>query len=72
MHQKWEYYREEKQDFERHLIFLDIKMSAKWNKIELREEFMAMWTEAQTLWDVMFQLYPEKNKKRRKFEKSTR
>ena len=47
-------------------------MSAKWNKIELREEFMAIWTEEQTLWDVMFQLYPEKNKKRRKFEKNTR
>ena len=45
IHQKWEYCREEKQDFERLLIFLNIKMSAKSNKIEVREEFMAMWRE---------------------------
>ena len=38
-------------------------MSAKSNKIELSEEFMAMWREEQTLWDVMFPLYPDKNKK---------
>ena len=38
-------------------------MSAKSNKIELHEEFMAMWREEQTLWDVMFPLYPDKNKK---------
>ena len=63
IHQKWEYYREEKQDFERLLIFLNIKMSAKSNKIELSEEFMAMWREEQTLWDVMFPLYPDKNEK---------
>ena len=43
MHQKWKYYREEKLDYERFLIFLNIKMSAKSNKIELIEEFMAMW-----------------------------
>ena len=42
MHQKWEYYREEKQDFERLLIFRNIKMSAKSSNIELNEEFMAM------------------------------
>ena len=30
-----------------------MKMSAKSNKIELSEEFMAMWREEQTLWDVM-------------------
>ena len=42
IHQKWKYYREEKQDFERFLIFLNIKMSAKSNKIELSEEFMVM------------------------------
>ena len=30
-------------------------MSAKSNKIELSEEFMAMWREEQTLWNVMFQ-----------------
>ena len=45
------------------LIFLNIKMSAKSNKIELSEEFMAMWREEQTLWDVMFPLYPDKNEK---------
>ena len=61
MHQNWEYYREEKQDFERLLIFLNIQMSAKSNKIELSEEFMAMLREEQTLWDVMFPLYPDKN-----------
>ena len=42
IYQKWEYYREEKQDFERLLIFLNIKVSAKSNKIELCEEFLAM------------------------------
>ena len=45
------------------LIFLNIKMSAKSNKIELSEEFMAMWREEQTLWDAMFPLYPDKNEK---------
>ena len=38
-------------------------MSAKSNKIEVREEFMAMWREEQTLWDVIFSLYPDKNEK---------
>ena len=42
VHQTWEYCREENQDFERFLIFLNIKISAKSNKIELSEEFMAM------------------------------
>ena len=32
-------------------------MSAELNKIELSEEFVAMWREEQTLWDVIFQLY---------------
>ena len=54
IHQKWEYYREEKQDFERLLIFLNIKMSAKSNKIELSEEFMALRRKEQTLLAVMF------------------
>ena len=45
------------------LIFLNIKMSAKSNKIELSEEFMAMWREEKTLWDVIFPLYPDKNEK---------
>ena len=34
-------------------------MSAESNKIELSEEFVAMWREEQTLWDVMFPMYPE-------------
>ena len=38
-------------------------MSAKSNKIELSEEFMAMWREEMTLWDVLFPLYPGKNEK---------
>ena len=45
MHQKWKYYREKKQDFERYLILLDIKMSANSNKTELSEQFMVMWKE---------------------------
>ena len=49
-------------------MFLNIKMSTKLNKIELSEEFMAMWREEQTLWDVMFPLYPGKNGKKQKFE----
>ena len=56
IHQKLEYYREENQDFETLLIFLHIKMSAKLNKIGLSEEFMAMWREEQTLWDVSVML----------------
>ena len=65
----WEYYREGKQDFERLLIFLNIKMSAKSNKIELSEEFMAMWKEEQTLWDAMFPLYPDKNEKDKRLKR---
>ena len=38
-------------------------MSAKWNKIEVSEVFMAMWREEQIFWDVMFSLYPDKNEK---------
>ena len=52
IHQKWECYREGKQDFER--------LS---NKTELSEEFVAIWREEQTLWNVMFPLYPDKNEK---------
>ena len=47
----------------KNLIFLNIKMSAKSNKIELIEELTAMWREEETLWDVMFPLYPDKNEK---------
>ena len=54
---------QKKQDFERRLIILNTKMSAEANKIELSEEFMAMWREEQTLWDVMFPLYPDNNEK---------
>ena len=45
MHQQWKYYREEKQDFERFLILLN--MSSKSNKIELSEDLMVMWREEQ-------------------------
>ena len=45
IHQKWKYYREEKGDFERFLIFLNIKLLAKLNKIELSREFIFMWRE---------------------------
>ena len=38
-------------------------MSAKSNKIELKEDAMAMWKAEQTLWDVMLPLYPDKNEK---------
>ena len=38
-------------------------MSAKSNKIELSEEFMAIRREEQTLWDVMLPLYTDKNEK---------
>ena len=38
-------------------------MLAKSNKIELSEEFMAMWREEQIFWDVRFPLCPEKNEK---------
>ena len=33
------------------------------NKTKLGEEFMAMWREEQTLREVMFPWYPDKNKK---------
>ena len=38
-------------------------MSTKLNIVELSEESMAMWKEEQTLWDVMFAMYPDKNGK---------
>ena len=38
-------------------------MSAKWNEIELSEEFVATSREEQTLWNVTFPLYPDKNEK---------
>ena len=38
-------------------------MSVKSNKIELSEEFMALWREEQSLWDVISPLYRDKNEK---------
>ena len=56
--------------FNRILIFVIIKMSAKSNKIELSDdEFMAWWREEQTLWDVMFPFYPDKNEKGKSLKK---
>ena len=50
-----------------------MKRSAKSNKIELSEEFMATWREEQTLWDGMSPFYRNKNKKKeKKFEKDVR
>ena len=40
-----------------------MKMSGKSNKIELSEEFMTMWREEKTLWNVMFPLHRQKNEK---------
>ena len=91
IHQKWKYYREEKQDFEKFLIFLFILFLfyinsflifqqnhshktqkdfvflmtvAKLNKIKLSEEFMVMWRQEQTIWDVMFPLYLDSEKEK--------
>ena len=60
---KVEILQKEKQDFERLLLFLNIKMSAKSNKIELSEEFMAMWRDKQIFWDVISLLCWDKNEK---------
>ena len=72
MHQKWKYYREEKQDSERFLIFFNIEMLAKSNKIELSEGFMVMWREEQTLWGVISPSYRGKNEKEKSFRSSHR
>ena len=47
-------------------------MSAKSNKIELSEEFMVLWREEQTPWDVMRPLYRDKNEKDKSFRSSHR
>ena len=47
-------------------------MSAKSNKIKLSEEFIAMWREEQTLWDVMSPLYRDKNEKDKSLKKNVR
>ena len=51
------------------LILLNIKISAKSKKIELIEEFIAMWREEQSLWDVLPPLFRERNEKDKKLEK---
>ena len=68
IHQKWKYYREEKQDFEKLLIFPNIKMSAKPKKL-LIEELIVIWREEQSLWDVMPPLYRDKNEKDRSLKR---
>ena len=72
IHQKWKYYREEKQYFDRFSKFLNIKMSVTSNKIELSEEFMVMWRKEQTLWDVMSSLYRDKYGNGKSFRGSRR
>ena len=47
--QKRKYHKEEKQDFERFLILLNIKMPAKSKKNKLNEEFIAICREEQSL-----------------------
>ena len=47
-------------------------MSAKSNKIELREEFMVMWREEQTLWDDMSPSHRDKSEKDKSFRSSHR
>ena len=37
---------------------------AKLNKIKLSEEFMVMWRQEQTIWDVMFPLYLDSEKEK--------
>ena len=38
-------------------------MSAKLEKNELNEEFIATWREEQSLWDVMYPFYRDRNEK---------
>ena len=45
-------------------------MSAKLNKIDLSVEFMAIWWEEQTLWDIP--IVSRQKWKRQKFEKNAR
>ena len=47
-------------------------MSVKSNKIELSKEFMVMWREEQTLWDLMSTLHGDKNEKDKSFRSSHR
>ena len=48
------------------LIF---KCQQNWTKIELKEEFIAMWREEQSLLDVMSPLYRDKNEKDKSLER---
>ena len=48
-----------------------MKMLAELNKIELSEEFMAMWREEQTYWDVMSPLYRDKNEKDKNMKRTS-
>ena len=56
------------------LIFIPCFLESKFLRVQvfLSEEFMAMWRAEQTFCDVMFPLYPDKNKKKCKFEKNVR
>ena len=45
------------------------------NTFKVYEKFMAMWSEKQTLWDVMFPLHLDKNEKhfkKKKFKKNVK
>ena len=44
-------------------------MSVKSKKIELNEEFKAMWRYEQSLWDVMSPYYQDKNEKGKSLER---
>ena len=61
--QKWKYYKKEKQEFGRLLIFFTIKMLGKSKKVELNEDFVAIWREEQSLCDIMSSLHGGKYEK---------
>ena len=69
INQKVETLERRKQDFERYLIFLNTKMSAKLNKIGLGEEFIAMLREERSLWDVMSPLHRDRNEKEKSLKR---
>ena len=49
MKRKWKYYREEKQEFEIFLMFLNIKMLTKSSQIKLNEELIDMLREKHSI-----------------------
>ena len=51
------------------LKFFNIKMLTKSKNTELSEEFIVMWRNEQSLWDVMSSLFRERSEKRQKLEK---